>query len=207
MRLARFAPALLVIPAVQLAGCTDSGVTTPADAPPPTFAHANAPPTSGPRVQRGVPLSVGIGVVETGLAMVAGFATPLTHENCQSPQFSSIPIPQQQVSTASGREQFTTSKQDVEVFVFRLEGGLTDICQVVDAPLVATGFASFTWGEKNVPPPGELGPGAGIVRLNTHGVLNLVGGGQARLFARFYLHFDPEGNLVTDTEIVRLTPL
>jgi hypothetical protein len=191
-----------------IASCTDSGVTTPSDTPLATF-DANAPPTSGPNIVRGVPLAVVVGGVPgTDLVLVAGFGEPITAENCNTPE--NIPLSgdlnQQSVSTPSGREQFTTPHQEAEVTVYQFEGALSSLCDLVGAPVVATGTASATWGEHNVPPPGDLGPGAGTLRITFHGVLDLTTGGQARVFAGFnYLYQD--GEIVRFNEFVRLTPL
>jgi hypothetical protein len=47
-----------------------------------------------------------------------------------------------------------------------VEGPVTSFCDlVVGVPVIATGTATATWGEKNVPPPGNLGPGAGTIHL------------------------------------------
>jgi hypothetical protein len=152
MRSVRFALAL-ILPAVQLASCTGSDVTTPADTPAPTFGQSSAPPTSGPNVQRGVPLAFIVGPdVETQLALEAGFDEPITAANCARPEdISFFSLTQQQVSTPAGREQFTTPSQQVEVTIFRLQSPLTDLCQLVSAPVVASGTATVVWGEKNVP--------------------------------------------------------
>jgi hypothetical protein len=187
-----------------------SGPTTPSAAPLPVSFKQNAPPTSGPHVQRGVPLAVGVGPdPETHLVLLAGFGEPLTAANCEHPE--NIPLSgeltQQQVSTPAGREQFTTPRQEVEVLVTLVEEPPTSFCDlVVGVPIIATGTATATWGEKNVPPPGELGPGAGTLHITFHGVINLATGGQARLFARGKALFR-NGEFVSGIDIVRLTPL
>lgn len=98
-------------------------------------------------------------------------------------------LTQQQVSTPSGREQFTTPRQEVAVTVYQLVGEPTDLCSVVSGPIVATGTVTAVWGEKNVPPPGELGPGAGIQ------FVTLTEGGEARLLAGFKVRLIGVGTL------------
>lgn len=207
MRVARLAPALLVILALQLASCDDSGVTAPAGQLPPRVAEVNAPPTSGPHVQRGVPLAFIVGPdPNTGLTLEAGFTDPITSKNCTHlGDFLGV-LTQQQVSTPSGREQFTTPSQDVVVFVYdasQVPG--VDVCELAGVPLVATGTATVEWGEKNVPPPGLLGPGAGTVHITVHGVLDLTSGGQVRVQSSVHVLFK-DGALVHDREDVTLSP-
>lgn len=113
-------------------------------------------------------------------------------------------LTQQQVSTPSGREQFTTPRQEVGVTVYQLVGEPTDLCSVVSGPIVATGTVTAVWGEKNVPPPGELGPGAGIQFVTLNGVVDLTEGGEARLLAGFKVRFDRSGDFVSETDFVRL---
>jgi hypothetical protein len=86
-----------------------------------------------------------------------------------------------------------------------VEGPLTDLCQLAGA-LVAIGTATVVWGEKNVPPPGELGPGAGIIHITAHGILDLTSGGEARLSSRAHELFK-DGSPVVNTNVVTLTPL
>jgi hypothetical protein len=207
MHVAPFAPAALLLPAVVLASCTDSGsLTTPADPSTPAFAQKNAPPTSGPNVVRGVPLGIIVGAdPETQLAVEAGFEISIAELCALGPEAPAVSLTQQQVSTPTGRLQFTTEPQEVSVDVFQYAGGIiTDPCQLVGAPVVATGTATVTWGEKNVP---NEGPGAGTILATVHGVVDLTSGGQARLLARLHVTIRPDGSLVRDSETVTLTPL
>jgi hypothetical protein len=202
-------PFLAILPAViVVASCTESDVTTPVETLRPMF-DANAPPTSGPNIVRGVPLAVGVGGVPgTDMVLVAGFGESITVANCNTPE--NIPLSgdlnQQWVSTPSGREQFTTPHQEAEVIVYQFEGALSSLCDLVGAPVLATGIASATWVEHNFPPPGDLGPGASNFRITFHGVLDLTAGGQARVFAGFN-YVVKDGEIARFKEFVRLTPI
>jgi hypothetical protein len=194
--------------AVLLASCSDTTGTGISDssAPTPRAFFSNAPLTSGPNVQRGVPLAVVAVDVETNLVLVAGFADPITEANCEHPE--NIPLSgdltQQQVSTPSGREQFTTPRQEVEVTIYQLVEEPTSFCSLFSGPIVAAGTVTATWGEKNVPPPGDLGPGAGIVHIIFNGVVDLSAGGEARLLGGFRARFNNDGEFVTGIDFVRL---
>jgi len=202
----RFYPSLPV--ALVLAACSDTAATGILDSSNagPTVFFSNAPPTSGPNIVRGVPLAVGAVDLETNLVVFAGFSETLTAANCAN--IENIPLSgeltQQQVSTPSGREQFTSPRQEVAVTVYQLVGEPTDLCSVVSGPIVATGTVTAVWGEKNVPPPGELGPGAGIQFVTLNGVVELTEGGQARLLAGFKVRFNTSGDFVSETDFVRL---
>lgn len=202
----RFYPSLPI--ALALAACSETAATGILDssAPTPRAFFSNAPPTSGPNIQRGIPLAVAAVDVETNLVLVAGFADPITDANCEDP--GSIPLSgaltQQQVSTPSGREQFTTPRQEVEVTIYQLVEEPTSFCSLFSGPIVATGTVTATWGEKNVPPPGDLGPGAGIVHIIFNGVVDLTAGGEARLLGGFRARFNTDGEFVTGIDFVRL---
>jgi hypothetical protein len=55
--------------------------------------------------------------------------------------------------------------------------------------------------------PAGSGRGAFVWHVTTTGVVDLASGGRARLFGTFRWVIRPDGTLVMDEEIVRLTPL
>ncbi len=69
-------------------------------------------------------------------------------------------------------------------------------CLLVGAPVVASGTAHLTGG--------IVGRQAS---MTLHGIVDLVGGGQARLFVTTITHFGPDGSIVFDHTRIRLTPL
>ena len=91
--------------------------------------------------------------------------------------------------------------RNVPVQVFQFAGIPTSFCDLVGAPLVATGTVNFT-----VP---LLVPSSGVVvnEATVNGIVQLVGGGQARLFALLRFTVRPDGTVLFDVELVRLTPL
>jgi hypothetical protein len=67
--------------------------------------------------------------------------------------------------------------------------------------VLGTGTGNFTYQ--------LLGTGRGsfVAHIVVHGVVDLVSGGQARLFASARVRVLPSGRLLFDEERVRLTPL
>jgi hypothetical protein len=204
MRPARLAPSAL-LPLTLLAGCTDSAtLPTAADTPAPAFAQGNAPPTSGPNVQRGVPAGFSLGAdPETQLVVLAGIETTV-EQLCADPVNVPVTLLQQVVATPSGHVQFNAPPQEVRVDVFQFAGGIvTDACQLIGAPLVATGTATARFVQVN------LGGGesrAAAINATVHGIVELVTAGQARVQASGHIQFK-DGVIVLDKETVTLTPL
>jgi hypothetical protein len=88
------------------------------------------------------------------------------------------------------------------VQVFEYQGPfVTDFCQLLGKAVVASGTANF-----HAPflfTPGGALSAAAVVR----GTVDLVSGGQARLFGRAHTVVRADGSLVFDHEVVTLTPL
>jgi hypothetical protein len=69
--------------------------------------------------------------------------------------------------------------RDVNLGVFQFGGGpVTTQCQLVGAPVLGPGTGKFTYHVM------DTGPGALVIHVTVQGTVELVTGGQARLFAR-----------------------
>ena len=178
---------------------------TPSAAAIPASAQRNAPTTSGPNVSRGNPVAFTIGPdPQSGLLLEAGFDAPFTALNCTDLASFPLSLTQQHVFTPSGHFHTTTLPQDVSVDVFLLEGGFTDFCQLIDAPVVATGTASVRVTEAY---GADDGSGATTINFTVNGVLDLTSGGRARVLGTAHIVIRPDGSLVRLSETIRLTPL
>jgi hypothetical protein len=108
-----------------------------------------------------------------------------------------------QVITPGGRIPSHVVSRDAFVQVVEYSVGIvTDPCQLVGAPLVATGRVFFSHVLHQSAESGQL-----VVHVVAHGIVDLVEGGQARLHARANVVIRPDGTLVIDQEPVTLTPL
>jgi hypothetical protein len=178
--------------------------TTPAALP--SFDAANAPSTSGPNVVRG-PFQPGVlsGPNDT-LAVAVGFEEPFA-DHCADLESPAQPGSAQIVSTPVGGKHLTMSGHGLSLVVFAFAGSAMDYCaDLVGAPVVATGTANFTLSSNDLVLGGH-GPGADQVRVTIHGVVNLVSGGQARLFATTQVLFRPDGSFLFDRAQISLRPL
>jgi hypothetical protein len=206
MRSVRLALALL-LPVVLLASCADSGtVTAPAEI---GAAHDGA---SGPSDRA-------IVIKDFGFASVLGGGPPTNlgitvaaeesvEDVCADP--FSVPLSPQRgilVITPSGKVPAHVVTREAFVQVFEYSAGiLTDFCQLVGAPLVATGSVFFSQSMNQFFGPGS-GPGSFVAHVTVHGIVDLIGGGQARLHATVNFVIRPDGTVVKDQEPVTLTPL
>jgi hypothetical protein len=185
-----FASVLLV------ASCSESNpVAAPDDLPTAQFSAANAPAQSGPNVFRLGFAAVVLSGFDTDLAVAVGFNEPFA-DHCNDFESANQPGRTQIVLPPSGGINFKASGQDVSVLVFAFSGAVFDNCLLVGAPLVASGTAHTNGG---------FGPRQGSSTL--HGVVDLVGGGQASLLVTSITHFAPDGSIVFDHTRIRLTPL
>jgi hypothetical protein len=188
-----------LLPAAVLAGafvlgCGDSPrMTGPAD-----------PTAPSPRVERfGHSDAFVFGGDPTNpLALQIGFDAGVTVEDICT---GSPGLPNglgQLILTPPGGALLHGSGQDVNLVVYEFGGGpVTDPCQVVGAPVVGSGTGDFTYNILT------LSNGAFVAHITAHGIVDLVSGGQARLFATVRVTVRPDGTLLFDEEQVRLTPL
>jgi hypothetical protein len=194
----------LVLSALCVA-CGDAPTSTTGAALPAIDA-ANAPSTSGPHVVRG-PFQPGVlsGPDDT-LAVAVGFEEPFA-DHCADLESPDQPGSAQIVSTPTGGKHLRMSGHDLSVVVFAFAGSAMDYCgDLVGAPVVATGTANFTLSSNDLV-LGGAGPGADQVTVSIHGVVDLVSGGQARLFATTQVLFRPDGSFAFDRARISLRPL
>jgi hypothetical protein len=206
MRSVRLALALL-LSVVLLASCADSGsVTAPAEI---GAAHDGA---SGPSDRSGA-----IVIKDFAIASVLGGGPPTNlgiavaaegsvEDVCADP--FSVPLSPQRgilVITPSGKLPSHAVSREALVQVFEYSAGiLTSPCQLVGAPLVATGTVFVT---QTVTQFAGSGPGSFVVHVTIQGIVELTAGGSARLHAAAQVVVRPDGTLVKDQEPVTLTPL
>jgi hypothetical protein len=108
----------------------------------------------------------------------------------------------QLIFTPSGGVHLNASARDVSLVVYEFgEGIVTEICQLVGAPVLGTGSAKYS--AEGV----FTGRGTFIFHITLQGVIDLVSGGQARVNATAQVTALPDGTLVLDRERVRLTSL
>ena len=92
--------------------------------------------------------------------------------------------------------------RDVNLVVYEFGAGpVTDACQLVGAPVVGTGTGDFNYTVL------ATAGGAVALHVTAQGTIDLVSGGQARVFATARITVLPDGTLLFDEERVRLTPL
>ncbi len=201
MRSARFAFSLLF--PVGLLACTDSHrVTAPSEASLPEFDAKGPPSASGPNVVRGPGpnvLALG-GDPANPLAVIAGFAEPVADFCASGGPVSTHDF--QLVFPPAGRVQLAVSGREVAVQVFAYGGGIvSNHCQLIGAPVIATGTGTVRLGAHNG------GPGGTTIHATVRGIVDLTSGGQARLLATAQVTIRPDGSPVIDNERVTLTPL
>jgi hypothetical protein len=208
MRFAHLTRVPLLCAAASLS-CTDSNrITAPAEV---DVARDGA---GGPSHRSGA-----IVIKEFGVWSVLGGGPPTNlgltvageasiEDACADP--FSVPISPQNgivVITPSGQVPARGVTREAFVQVFEYSAGiLTDPCQLVGAPLVATGRAFFIQTFNEFAGPGS-GPGSFAVHVTVQGIVELTAGGQARLHADVQFVIRPDGTLVIDQEPVTLKPL
>jgi hypothetical protein len=108
----------------------------------------------------------------------------------------------QAIFTPPGGLHINVSARDVSLVVYDFGDGIvTDICQLVGAPVLGTGVGKYST-QLNV-----SGPGATVLHITVQGIIDLMSGGQARVLATAQVTILPDGTLLLDEERVRLTPL
>jgi hypothetical protein len=175
-------------------GCGDAPrLTAPGD-----------PTAPSPSVERFIHLDAFVlgGDPSNPLALQVGYDAGVTAEEiCAGP--AGLPNGLGQlILTPPGGALLHGSGQDVNLVVYEFGGGpVTDPCQLVGAPVVGTGTGNFTYNILT------LSNGGFVAHITAHGIVDLVSGGQARLFATARVTVRPDGTLLFDEEQVRLTPV
>jgi hypothetical protein len=165
----------------------------------PTFDAANAPPAAGPIVVRG-PFQPGVLSGDVQYAVAVGFEEPFA-AHCNDLESPNQPGSTQIVFSPSGRVHIRGSGKSVNVRVYEFPGAIGAICDLVGTPLVATGNVDFNLTVVDGP------PGAVHVGAKFRGVVDLVGGGQARLHATGFTLIKPDGSFAFDHVRIILRPL
>jgi hypothetical protein len=112
------------------------------------------------------------------------------------------------VTVPPGRVQIRAITREAHIAVWQFTGLVTSFCQLVVAPVVATGVVHYTVTTTNEGAfAGGGGPGAATWHINAVGVVDLTSGGQARLHATARILVLPDGSLRFDEERISLTPL
>ena len=138
------------------------------------------------------------------LAVQAGYEAGLTAEDiCPDTGEHVDPNSQGKAHfTPSDGVHISVSARDVSLVVYDFgEGIVTDICQLVGAPVLGTGSGKYSTQL------GVSGPGATVLHITVQGIIDRVSGGQARVLATAQVTILPDGTLLFDEERVRLTPL
>lgn len=178
-------------------GCADE------ESPTGPVSHQVAPFLQAERVLVYSPVILG-GDPGNPLAVQAGYEAGLTaHDIC--PDNGELVDPNSQgqgVFTPPGGVVVGVSARQVNLVVYQFgQGVVSDICQLVGAPVLGTGSGKYS-AQVIV-----SGPGAIVLHITAQGIIDLVTGGQARLLATAQVTILPDGTLLFDQERVRLTPL
>jgi hypothetical protein len=104
----------------------------------------------------------------------------------------------------SGKIHFVSLSHEANVVVVQYGAGLLgfDVCPLVGAAVVATGTVKYSSRITLA----TNGPGQ-VSHVTAEGIVDLTGGGQARLFATARFVLQSDGSVVIDEQRVRLTPL
>jgi hypothetical protein len=154
-------------------------------------------------------LAFGGGPMGNGLGVSVGIEDPVASlaAVCADPSLGSplSPGKSQFVVTPSGNVPNHSVTTDAAVAVFAVGSELvTSPCQLTSENLVATGTARFVTTENDL---SASSPGSFVEHATVKGTVTLTSGGQALLFGELQLVQRPDGTVVIDREVVRLTPL
>ena len=194
-------PISCILASTLIFGCGDQ--PTPAEphasGPEPTFGATNAPSASGATVVR-APFGPGVLSGHVQYAVAVGFEEPFA-EHCNDLESPNQPGSTLIVFSPSGRVHVKGSGKSVNVRVYEFPGVAVSNCDLVGAPLAATGTVDLNLTVI------DGGPGAVHVGVKFRGVVDLVGGGQARLHATGFTLIKPDGSFAFDHVRIILRPL
>lgn len=206
----------LLLPWALLAACGETDhPTAPVDASGGLTFDESSSQDAGAVIERSeFPFGfVGGGDPRDNLAFFVGPVDPVAAAAIKCPDPSIIaPISPggrpQIVTVPSGRVQVKAIVREAHIAVWQFTGLVTSYCQLVAAPVVATGVVRYTVTISNDGVfAGGGGPGAAMWHINAVGVVDLTSGGQARLHATARILVLPDGSLRFDEERISLTPL
>jgi hypothetical protein len=164
-----------------------------------TFRAASAPPASGAIVVR-APFGPGVLSGDVQYAVAVGFEEPFA-EHCDDLESPNQPGSTLIVFSPSGRVHVKGSGKSVNVRVYEFPGAAPANCDLVGAPLVAAGTVNFNLTLI------DGAPGAVHVGVKFRGVVDMIGGGQARLRATGFTLIKPDGSFAFDHVRIILRPL
>jgi hypothetical protein len=203
-----YSAAVTALCAAAAVSCAESNDRTG-----PTAANAGDTPLevsaqSGAIVDRTLPVATLLGGgPPTNLALSVGSETSID-DFCADP--TAIVFSEVQsiaVFTPSRKVPYHASTHDAFVQVFEYSPGIvTHPCDLVGAPLVASGRVFFSQTFNQLTGPGS-GPGSFAVNATVHGIVELTEGGLARLHGSWRFVIRPDGTLVKDQEPVTLKPI
>jgi hypothetical protein len=138
------------------------------------------------------------------LAMMVGYDAGTTPEQaCDDPGGHGLDLIGQVILLPTGGVQLRVSGKSINLVVVEFgQGPVTDVCQLVGAPIIATGTGKATF-EGLAPKPGA----AFVAHVTVQGIVNLNAGGQARVLGTARVTVLPDGTLLFDEERVTLTPI
>ncbi len=188
-------PSAVLASALAL-GCGDPpSPTEPADQLAPSF-----------RAERFINVSAFVmgGDPSNPLAMMVGYDAGTTPDDaCDDPLSQGLNLIGQVIFLPQGGVQLRVSGKEINLVVLEFGGGpVTDVCQLVGAPIIASGTGKATL-ESLAPKPGA----ALVAHATVQGIVDLVSGGQARVLGTARVTVLPDGTLLFDEERVTLTPL
>jgi hypothetical protein len=199
MRTARLWTGLCVVGSGAVISCSDGSVTAPGQV------NVTQPDPGDPSPRAIVHKDLLLGTALGGgplntLAITVAIGSPVCPPSPASPAEGVL------VEAPSGKTPSHAVTRTAFVQVFEFPAVFTDLCQLVGAPLVATGNVFFSHTATQFFGPGS-GPGSFVLQIRVHGIVDLVEGGQARLQAFGRLVIRPDGTLVRTEDSVKLTPI
>jgi hypothetical protein len=192
--------ALLLLPVVLLASCSDSEqVTAPVETDKPNFVPGpHTPQAPCPIIDRTIPAGLFQADTTSSLALIAGADVPL-EQACADPQSLVVPGLSQAVFPPPGGENFIFTG-DVTAQVFQVTGGGSGPCDA-SVSLLSSGTVTLR-AELTLTARGTV-----VLHTALTGVVDLVSGGQALLRSLGQLVVRPDGSLVQDRARITLKPL
>jgi hypothetical protein len=175
-------------------GCTDAQPPTAAEPPAPSYGAVQFPVFS---------FFVMGADASTSLVVQAGWQPGVTPEDLCADFGGGVQEEGQKgkiIFTPPGGVHVQSKARDANLVVYQYDGGLlTDVCQLVGAPVVGTGTGRFSQ-------PLEFTTGATTTHVTVRGIIDLTAGGQARLFGTERVTIRPDGTQLFDEVRIRLTP-
>jgi hypothetical protein len=192
----------LLLPTAALAGALTLGCTDRQQTP--TAVDPAAPAFGAVRFRPSFGFFIFGGGGSSSLAIQAGWQPGITAEDICADFTGGVQEEGQkgQVVFAPHGFHLQTSGGDATIVVYQYAAGIvTDVCQLSGAPIVGTGTGHFTFLVQ------AADFGATTIHENVQGIIDLAGGGRARVFGVARVTILPDGTQLMDVEQVRLSPI